>query len=175
MPPAELKNSCGRFFCKKLLLFLAGCRSRLGRLSLHQALLEFVHATGGVHELLLAGVERVAHVANAHDDHGLGGAGLDLIAAGATDFRIHIFRMNVRLHKKGRKLTTIEPDDKREFAGITPCRQESCFVNNGFVSTETSHSAKCTFMPERILADKPASPTKSIMNDFPFARMARKV
>jgi hypothetical protein len=161
---------------KPLLLFLlCGGKRFLGGLRLGGALLEFVHAPGGVHELLLTGVERVAGVANADDDHGLGGAGLDLVAAGATDFRVHIFRMNVRLHKKGRKLTTIEPDDKREFAGITPCRQESCFVNNGFVSTETSHSAKCTFMPERILADKSASPTKSIMNDFPFARMARKV
>ena len=88
-------------------------------------LLEFVHATGGVHELLLAGVERVAHVANAHDDQGLGGAGLDLIAAGATDFRVHIFRMNVRLHKKGHKFTMNEPDNKREFAGIIP-RQSTC-------------------------------------------------
>ena len=78
-------------------------------------LLEFVHAAGGVHELLLAGVERVAHVANAHDDQGLGGAGLDLIAAGATDFRVHIFRMNVRLHKKGCKLIRKSPYDKREF------------------------------------------------------------
>jgi hypothetical protein len=104
MPPAELKNSCGRFFCKKLLLFLAGCRSRLSRLSLHQALLEFVHAAGGVHKFLRAGVKRMARVADAHDDHGLGGAGLDLIAAGATDFRVHIFRMNVRLHKRGANL-----------------------------------------------------------------------
>ena len=31
----------------------------------------------------------------------LGGARLDHVAAGATDLRVHIFRMNVRLHKKG--------------------------------------------------------------------------
>jgi hypothetical protein len=89
-------------FGKKLLLFLlCGGKRFLGGLRLGGTLLEFVHATGGVHELLLAGVKRVAHVANAHDDHGLGGAGLNLIAAGATDFRVHIFRMYVRLHKKG--------------------------------------------------------------------------
>jgi hypothetical protein len=33
--------------------------------------------------------------------------------------------MNVRLHKKGGKLTTNGPDDKREFAGIIP-RQSTC-------------------------------------------------
>jgi hypothetical protein len=65
---------------------------------------------------LLAGVERVARVADADDNHRLGGACFDHVAAGATDFRIHIFRMNVRLHKKERKTTTGEPDDKREFS-----------------------------------------------------------
>ena len=96
------------------------------------ALLEFVHAAGGVNELLLAGIERVAHVANAHDDHGLGGAGLDLIATGATDFRVHIFRMNVRLHKKGRKLTTNEPDDKGEFLQNKPASQSQIMNNFPF-------------------------------------------
>jgi hypothetical protein len=90
-------------FEKKLLLFLLGGGKRiLGGLRLGGALLEFVHAAGGVHKLLLAGVKRVAHVANADDDDRPGGAGLDHVAAGATDFRVHIFRMNVRLHKKGR-------------------------------------------------------------------------
>jgi len=79
------------------------------------ALLELVHAAGGVHELLGAGVERVAHVANADDDGLLGGARLDHVAAGATDFRVHIFRMNVRLHKKDGKTIMVLPDDKREF------------------------------------------------------------
>ncbi len=64
------------------------------------ALLEFVHAAGGVHEFLRAGVEGMARVANADDDGLLGGTRLDHVAAGATDFRVHIFRMNVRLHKK---------------------------------------------------------------------------
>ena len=63
--------------------------------------MEFVHAAGRVHKLLLAGVERMAHVANANNDRGLGGTGLDHVAAGATDFGVHIFRVYVRLHKKG--------------------------------------------------------------------------
>ena len=119
MPPAESKNPCGRRLVKKLLLFLlGGGKGFLGGLRLGGALLEFVHASGGVHELLLAGVERVAHVANADDNQWLGGAGLDLVAAGATDFRVHIFRMNVRLHKKGPKCIMDALDDKGEFAVI---------------------------------------------------------
>jgi len=66
------------------------------------ALLEFVHAAGGIHKLLLAGVKRMAGVANTDDDGRLGGTRLDDVAAGATDLGVHIFRMNVRLHKIGR-------------------------------------------------------------------------
>jgi hypothetical protein len=103
-------------FGEKLFLFLLrGLERRLGGLSLGGALLEFVHATGGIHEFLRAGVKGMAHVANAHDDGGLGGAGLDHVATGATDFRINIFWMNVRLHKKDGKTITVLPDDKREF------------------------------------------------------------
>jgi hypothetical protein len=94
-------------------------------LRLGGTLLEFVHAAGGVHELLLAGVERMADVANADDNDRPGGAGLDHVAAGAPDFRVHIFRMNVRLHKKGRKVTMNPPDDKGEFARI--CMNENDF------------------------------------------------
>jgi len=43
----------------------------------------------------------MADVADADDNGRLGGARLDHVAAGATDFGVHIFRMNVRLHKKG--------------------------------------------------------------------------
>ena len=91
-------------FGQKLLLSLAGCRSGLGGLGFHQALLEFVHATGRIHEFLLTGIKRVADVANPDDNDRLGGTRLDHVATGAADFRIHIFRMNVRLHKRGRKL-----------------------------------------------------------------------
>ena len=89
---------------------------RPARQGLGGALLEFVHAAGGVHELLLAGVKRVAGVANADDDGRIGGTRLDHVAAGATNFRVHIFRMNVRLHKKGVKTIRKPADDKREFS-----------------------------------------------------------
>jgi hypothetical protein len=95
-------------------LFLRGERLG-GGLRLGGALLKFVHASGGVHELLRAGVEGMAHVANADDDGLLGGTRLDHVAAGATDFRVHIFRMNVRLHKKDGKTIMVLPDDKGEF------------------------------------------------------------
>jgi len=100
-------------------LFLRGERG-LGGLGLGGALLELVHAAGGVHELLRAGVEGMAHVANADDDGLLGGARLDHVAAGATNFRVHIFRMNVQFHKKGCKLIRKSPDDKGEFSWQLP-------------------------------------------------------
>jgi hypothetical protein len=61
----------------------------------------------------------MAHVADADDDDRLGGAGFDHVATGATDFRVHIFRMNVRLHKKDSKPIMISSDDKREFLALT--------------------------------------------------------
>jgi hypothetical protein len=85
-------------FCEKLLLFLSGRGGGLCSLGLHQPLLEFVHATGRIHELLLARVERMTGVANADDDHGPGGAGLDHAAARATDLRVHILRMYLFFH-----------------------------------------------------------------------------
>ena len=103
------------FFAKLgFFLFLRGVFGLRGE-GFGGALLEFVHAAGGVHKLLLARVERVAHVADADDDGVLGGTGLDHVAAGATDLGVHIFRMNVRFHKKGGKPIRKPPDDKREF------------------------------------------------------------
>jgi hypothetical protein len=90
---------------RTLLLLFFGRGGGLGGLRLGEALLEFVHAAGGVHELLLAGVKWVAGVANADNDSGFGGTRLDHVTAGATDFRIRIFRMNVCFHKKGAKLS----------------------------------------------------------------------
>jgi len=81
-------------------LFLLRGEGLLGGLRLGGALLELVHAAGGVHELLLARVKGMADVANAHDDGGASGTRLDHVAAGATDFRVIIFRMNVRSHKR---------------------------------------------------------------------------
>ena len=91
-------------FGKQLfLLFLRG-EGLLRGLRLRGALLELVHATGGIHEFLLTSVKRVAHVTNTDDDGRPCGAGLDHVAAGAPDFRIHIFRMNVCFHKRPHKL-----------------------------------------------------------------------
>src|SRR3989442_15808483 len=78
-----------------LLLFLfGGCRSLRG-LRLDHALLEFIHAPGRIHKFLLAGEERMARIANPDDDHWFGGPGFDHVAAGATDFGVHILRMNI--------------------------------------------------------------------------------
>jgi hypothetical protein len=95
-------------------LFLRGVFGLRGQ-GLGGALLEFVHAAGGVHEFLLAGVKRMADVADADDDRGFGGTRLDDVATGATNLGVHIFRVNVRLHKKGAKSSRKKPDDKSEF------------------------------------------------------------
>ncbi len=92
-------------FSKKLFLLFFGGGNRLRSLRLGKALLELVHAAGGIHKFLRAGVKRMARVANADDDSGLGGAGLDHVAAGATDFRVHILRMNICFHKRPGKLS----------------------------------------------------------------------
>jgi hypothetical protein len=87
-------------------------------LRLGSALLEFIHAASRVHELLRAGIKGMTGIANADDDCVFGGPRLDHVAAGATDFRVHIFRMNVRLHKKDTKSIRKMRDDKREFLAI---------------------------------------------------------
>ena len=79
--------------------FFRGFCSGLGLLGLGHTLLELVHAACRINELLLAGIERVANVANADDDRGFGRTRLDYVPAGATNFRINIFRMNIRFHK----------------------------------------------------------------------------
>ena len=69
-PPAPRYESATRavFWKKLLLLFLGGLKGDLCGSSLGSALLELVHATRRIHELLLARVERMAGVANADDD-----------------------------------------------------------------------------------------------------------
>src|SRR6266550_4692123 len=74
----------------------------LGGLGLREALLELVHPASGIDELLLARVKRMADVAYTDQNRRPGGAGLDHVAAGATDFRVHILRMDVRFHNQGR-------------------------------------------------------------------------
>ena len=151
---------CRRMNVEKLLLFLAGRRNGLGSLCLGGALLELVDTAGGIHEFLLAGIERVADVANANDDHRPGGAGLDHIATGATDFRVHVFRMNVHLHKKGPKCIMDAPDDKREFAGITRCHQKNSFVYLRLESMQPLSGTKAGFVPARIIPDQTPSLAK---------------
>ena len=84
-------------------------------LGLGEALLELVDATGGIDEFLHAGKERVADVADADDNAGFGGTGFDDVSAGTADLGILVFRMYIGSHKKGRKLTSERPVDKREF------------------------------------------------------------
>src|SRR6185312_2031506 len=103
--PAVRKRRMLRALIRKtlFLLFLRGKRS-LGGLRLGGALLELVHATCRVHEFLLTSVKWMTHVTDADDDGRLGGTGLDHVAARATDFRIHILRMNVCFHKRPHKI-----------------------------------------------------------------------
>ena len=75
----------------------------LGGLRLHHALLEFIHAPGGIHELLRARIERVAHVANPDQDRRPRRSGLDHVPARATNLGFLIFWMYVGFHlNKGR-------------------------------------------------------------------------
>ena len=88
---------------KALLLFLSSAGLRLGGLRFGHALLELVHATGRIYKFLRTGVEGMADVANTEEHDWFGGAGLDDIAAGATNFRVQIFRMYISSHNKGAK------------------------------------------------------------------------
>src|SRR5687767_14577633 len=95
--PRDAKSS-GRNLLEKLFpAFLRRCRSGgLGGLGLGHALLEFIHAPGGIHKLLRPGIKWMAGVANT-DNYGLFyGTSRDDVPASATDFRCLIVRMNVR-------------------------------------------------------------------------------
>jgi hypothetical protein len=83
-------------------LFLRRRKSGLGGGGFGHALLELIHAASRIHKLLGARVERMARVANADDDARLCGAGLNHVAASATNLRIQISRMKFCFHKKGR-------------------------------------------------------------------------
>ena len=61
-------------------------------------LVELIDAAAGVHELLLARIERVALGADLNGDVLLGGAGLDNVAAGAPDGGLVVFRVDAFLH-----------------------------------------------------------------------------
>ena len=67
--------------------------------SLHAvALLEAIHASAGINQLLLAGVERMALGADLDRDVLLGRAGLDDLAAGAADRSALIVGMDALFH-----------------------------------------------------------------------------
>lgn len=123
-----------------LLLFLGSGLGLggLGSLGLGQALLEFVHAASGIDELLLARVERVAGVADADEQLGLGGTGLDRVATGAADLGLHVSWMCVCLHVPKRNAEAISRPlhDKTDFqAGIciahrVPCRTDDRLLSH---------------------------------------------
>ena len=62
------------------------------------ALLELVHAAAGIHQLLLAGVERVALGADFNAQLLLGGAGCERFTAYAANDRLAILGMDAFLH-----------------------------------------------------------------------------
>ena len=63
-----------------------------------KAAIEAVHTAAGIDQLLLAGVERVALRADFHVDLGLGGAGLDDVAARAGDGAVNVVGMDTLFH-----------------------------------------------------------------------------
>jgi hypothetical protein len=60
--------------------------------------LEALDAAAGIHQLLLARVERVAGGADLDVNLGLGRAGHELIAARTADVSLYVLGMNVCLH-----------------------------------------------------------------------------
>ena len=59
---------------------------------------EALNASAGVDELLLTGVEGVASAADLDADLGLGGAGLERVAAAARNRALHVIRVDSRFH-----------------------------------------------------------------------------
>ena len=70
----------------------------LGHLARAEAAREFLHASGGIDELLLAGEKGMARRANAEAEILLGGAGVIDRAAGADDLAFHVFGVDIRFH-----------------------------------------------------------------------------
>ncbi len=62
--------------------------------------LEPLNTTGGIDELLLAGIERMAHRADFGVDLFGRAAGLEGIAAAASDLNFFVFRMYIFFHWK---------------------------------------------------------------------------
>ena len=108
--------------------FLLASKARPGGSRLGGALLELVHATGGVHELLLPRVERMAHVADAHDDRGSPERVLITGSRRRTDFRVPILPDECQLFSWAAHNSRRAPTDKREFkesiGGLIQTRQQ---------------------------------------------------
>lgn len=119
-PPGKGWEPAGGLEGGRLLLLLLGNGlglGGLGGLGLGEALLELVHAAGGIDELLLARIERVAGVADADEQLWLGGTGLDRVATGAADLGLHVSWMSVCLHVPKRNADAISRSlhDKADF------------------------------------------------------------
>ena len=63
-----------------------------------KAAIEAVHTSAGIDQLLLASVERMALGADFNVDLGLGGAGLDHVAARAGDGAVNVIGMDTLFH-----------------------------------------------------------------------------
>ena len=63
-----------------------------------ETLLEAIHTSAAVHQLLLAGKEGMALGANFNLQFGLGGTGFERLAAHATDDRLTVLGMDLFLH-----------------------------------------------------------------------------
>jgi hypothetical protein len=94
---------------EKLFLFRADQRhSRLGRLAGAEALREFLHASGGIDELLLAGEKGMAGRANTEAQVLFSGAGMIDGAAGADDLAFHVFGVDIGFHGELEKLPDLK-------------------------------------------------------------------
>ena len=101
-------NHAGGWEKETLALFLLDRGGGLGGLGLGHALLELINSAGGIDELLLTGIERMAGVADTNNNNGLRGPGLDHVATGTTDFRVHILRMYFLFHKRPDTLSPVQ-------------------------------------------------------------------
>ena len=73
-------------------------RNSCKKLLAAKAAVEAVHTSAGINQLLLARVERMALGANFHVDLGLGGAGLDHVAACAGNGAVNVVGMDTLFH-----------------------------------------------------------------------------
>src|SRR5205807_6452090 len=134
-----------------LLLFRSGSGS-LGGLRLRHALLEFIHAPRGIYKLLLAGVKRMAHIANTHNNNRLRGTRFDHVATRATNLRLHVLGMYIYFHKRPEKIplrarmTSLKFEnlcDRSEFMPTTASRPPLPRPSAGNRGPETDMSIWC--------------------------------